>query len=118
ASRPPSPVPARSIPRPMAASIRSIGYKGRLPRALARLLLLAPGRVPGARMRLPSQFDRDAAGLEAHAQRPAAGRVVDPRPRLPPARHDFRLRVAEAVAMARREQRVLRAGGGDEVRVG
>src|SRR3546814_17606178 len=54
--------------RPMAASIRSTGYKGRLPRALAGLPPLPLDRVPGPWMRLPSRFDRDAAGLQPHAQ--------------------------------------------------
>src|SRR3546814_3573217 len=57
-------------------------------------------------MRLPSRFDRDAAGLQPHAQCAAIRGALDPRPGLPPACHHVRLRVAEAVAMARRDQRV------------
>src|SRR3546814_17626124 len=86
----------------MAASIRSTGYKGRLPRALAGLPPLPLDRVPGPWMRLPSRFDRDAAGLQPHAQCAAIRGALDPRPGLPPACHHVRLRVAEAVAMARR----------------
>src|SRR3546814_6808462 len=102
----------------MAASIRSTGYKGRLPRALAGLPPLPLDRVPGPWMRLPSRFDRDAAGLQPHAQCAAIRGALDPRPGLPPACHHVRLRVAEAVAMARRDQRVFRPGGGDEARIG